>query len=59
MTLQTLISIAISAGYLAHTAAKRRDRNAPIWALIGFLFPISLLVIWSLGPRTTQAAQAR
>jgi uncharacterized membrane protein len=58
MTLGTLISIAVSAGYLAHTAADRRNRNAPLWAVIGFLFPISLLVIWSLGSRPTYPAPA-
>jgi hypothetical protein len=58
MTLGTLISIAVSAGYLAHTAADRRNRNAPLWAVVGFLFPISLLVIWSLGSRPTHPAQA-
>ena len=53
MTIGLLMSIAVAAGCLAHTAAERRNRNAALWALIGFLFPISLLVIWSLGTPTT------
>jgi uncharacterized membrane protein len=55
MTLGALIRLAVPAGYPAHTAAERRNRNASLWAVLGFLFPISLLVIWSLGSRPNQA----
>jgi uncharacterized membrane protein len=58
MTIGTLLGIAVAAGHLAHTAAQRRSRNAALWAVIGFLFPVSLLVIWSLGSRTSHPAQA-
>ncbi len=58
MTIGLLMSIAVAAGCLAHTAAERRNRSATLWAVIAFLFPISLLVIWSLGTPTTQPSKS-
>jgi hypothetical protein len=53
----TIIGIAVSAACLAHTAAQRRNREAGVWAVLCFLCPLALLVIWSLDYR--EPPQAR
>lgn len=59
MSIGTLLGIAVSASVLAHSAAVNRGRNATGWGILAFLFPIVLLVLWSLGPRPAAgAAQA-
>jgi hypothetical protein len=55
MTIGTIISIAAAAACLAHTAAERRNREAGVWAVLAFLCPLTLLVIWSLGYREDES----
>jgi hypothetical protein len=56
MSIGTLIGIAASASVLAQSAAKKRGRNAQGWAVLAFLFPIALAVLWCLKPRPAVTA---
>lgn len=58
MSIGTLFAIAASASVLAHKAATNRGRNAQVWSVLAFLFPITLLVLWCLSDRSASAAKA-
>ncbi len=49
-TILLCFGIPLLLGYVGYKLAKRRNREAGLWAVLCFLFPILVIVLLCLGP---------